>query len=86
MRVLKHTAPNPRHPSHMFDLLSFVMPHIEYNGGAGNAEGFGFSIANAYLVGASYPFSCGNANFSTYIAYKYNAFEKASNDVQWTGT
>jgi len=63
-----------------------IMPHIEYNGGVGNAVGFGFSIPNAYLVGASYPFSCGNANFSTYIAYKYNAFKKTSNDVQWTGT
>ena len=63
-----------------------IMPHIEYNGGAGNSQGFGFSIANAYLLGASYPFSCGNANFSTYLAYKYNAFAKTSNDVQWTGT
>ena len=62
-----------------------IMPHIEYNGGTGNSEGFGFSIANAYLAGVSYPFSCGKANFSTYIAYKYNAFKKASNDIQWTG-
>lgn len=59
-----------------------IMPHIEYNGGIGS----GFSIPNAYLVGASYPFSCGKANFSTYIAYKYNAFAKVSNDIQWTGT
>lgn len=64
-----------------------IMPHIEYNGGAGkDPKNFGFSIKNAYLVGASYPFSCGNAHFSTYIAYKYNAFAKVSNDVQWTGT
>ena len=63
-----------------------IMPHIEYNGGVGNAEGFGFSIANAYLVGAPYSFRCGNANFSTYIASKFNGFEKTSNDVQWTGT
>jgi len=59
-----------------------IMPHIEYNGGIGS----GFSIPNAYLLGASYPFSCGKANFSTYIAYKYNAFAKVSNDIQWTGT
>ncbi len=63
-----------------------VMPHIEYNGGAGNSEGFGFSIANAYLLGLSYSFNCGKANFNTYLVYKYNAFAKVSNDVQWTGT
>lgn len=63
-----------------------IMPHIEYNGGAVRSKFNGFPIENAYLLGASYPFSCGNANFSTYLAYKYNAFTKTSNDVQWTGT
>ncbi len=68
-----------------------LMPHIEYNGGLGifkvddNTTG-GFSIPNAYLLGFSYPFKLGNAFCSTYLAYKYNAFAKASHDVQWTGT
>lgn len=61
-----------------------LMPHIEYNGGAGNSEGFGFSIANAYLLGASYSFGTAKTHFNTYLAYKYNAFQKVSNDVQWT--
>lgn len=57
-----------------------VMPHIEFNGGLGN----GFSIDNAYLVGASYPFKVGNFFMSTYVAYKLNAFMKTSHDAQWT--
>lgn len=63
-----------------------VMAHIEFNGGVGKAENFGFSIANAYLVGPSYATRIGKANLSTYLVYKYNAFEKVSNDVQWTIT
>ena len=31
-----------------------IMAHLEFNGGVGNANNFGFSIANAYLAGASY--------------------------------
>lgn len=61
-----------------------IMPHIEFNGGVGNDNNSGFSIANAYLAGASYSFAIPNAHFNTYVAYKYNAFEKVSNDVQWT--
>lgn len=59
-----------------------VMAHFEFNGGLGN----GFSIDNAYLVGAQYPFKAGHFFMSTYVAYKLNAFKKASHDVQWTVT
>lgn len=59
-----------------------IMPHIEFNGGLGN----GFIIDNAYLLGASYPFKAGNFFMSTYLAYKLNAFKKASHDAQWTVT
>lgn len=59
-----------------------LMPHLEYNGGLGA----GFSIPNAYLVGVEYPFQLGNFFMGTYVAYKLNAFEKNSHDVQWTLT
>lgn len=67
-----------------------LMPHIEFNGGLGlfdldNGVG-GYQIQNSYLAGASYPFQLGNVFLSTYLAYKYNAFEKASHDAQWTVT
>ncbi|MCL1943246.1 MAG: DUF5020 family protein [Candidatus Azobacteroides sp.] len=68
-----------------FKIKNFqIMPHIEYNGGVGNNNNSGFSVANAYLAGASYSFVIPNAQFNTYITYKYNAFQKVSNDVQWT--
>ncbi len=63
-----------------------IMAHVEFNGGVGNAENFGFSIANAYMAGASYSTMIGKANIGTYLVYKYNAFAKVSNDVQWTVT
>lgn len=63
-----------------------IMGHIEFNGGVGKAENFGFSIANAYMAGASYSTMVGKAVLGTYLVYKYNAFEKVSNDVQWTVT
>lgn len=65
-----------------------IMAHVEFNGGVGKVRfnGSGFSIANAYLAGASYATSIGKLNLSTYLAYKYNAFDRVSNDVQWTGT
>lgn len=63
-----------------------IQAHLEFNGGVGKAENFGFSIANAYLAGASYSTMIGNTVIGTYLAYKYNAFEKVSNDVQWTVT
>lgn len=63
-----------------------IQAHIEYNGGIVRGENYsGFSIPNAYLVGGSYGKTFGNVFLETYIAYKYNAFDKTSNDVQWTG-
>lgn len=67
-----------------------LMPHVEFNGGLGlfdlNGDVGGYSIQNSYLAGFSYPFQLGKAFMSTYVAYKYNAFAKASHDVQWTVT
>lgn len=58
-----------------------IKAHVEFNGGYMKDVG---SIPNAYLAGAAYPFHIGKFFFNTYAAYKYNAFEKISNDVQWT--
>ncbi|NDV67203.1 DUF5020 family protein [Bacteroides sp. 224] len=63
-----------------------LMAHIEFNGGVGNAEEYGFSVPNAYLIGPSYSTRIGEVNLSTYLVYKYNAFKKISHDVQWTAT
>lgn len=65
-----------------------LLPHIEYNGGLGLVRGtdFSFSIPSSYLGGFGYPFQLGNFFMSTYVAYKLNAFEKASHDAQWTVT
>lgn len=62
-----------------------VMAHVEFNGGIRKFETAGFSIPNAYMVGPSYATRFGKLNFSTYLVYKYNSFEKASHDMQWTG-
>lgn len=62
------------------------MAHVEFNGGVGKVNDSGFSIPNAYLAGASYSRQVGGVNLSTYLVYKYNAFEKVSNDFQWTVT
>jgi hypothetical protein len=61
-----------------------VMAHVEFNGGVGSANNFGFSIPNAYLLGVSYTTQVRFVNINIYIAYKYNAFEKVSSDFQWT--
>ena len=64
-----------------------IMAHVEFNGGIGKSiEHYGFSIPNAYMAGASYATNIGGVNLGTYLVYKYNAFDKVSNDVQWTGT
>ena len=64
-----------------------IMAHMEFNGGlVRGLNNSGFSIENAYLAGASYATNIAGVNLSTYLAYKYNAFEKVSNDVQWTVT
>ena len=59
-----------------------IMAHVEFNGGLASWG----RIPNAYLVGGSYAHRFGDLNVSTYIAYKYHAFERVSNDVQWTAT
>jgi hypothetical protein len=72
-----------------FQLGGFpLLPHIEYNGGLGLARGTdaGFSIPSSYLGGFGYPFRLGHFFMSTYAAYKFNAFRKASHDAQWTFT
>ncbi len=61
-----------------------IMAHAEFNGGIGKVNNSGFSIPNAYLVGPSYATNVGGVNLSSYLVYKYNAFERVSNDVQWT--
>lgn len=65
-----------------------LLPHIEYNGGLGLARGSdaGFSIPSSYLGGFGYPFQLGSFFMNTYLAYKLNAFDKTSHDVQWTVT
>lgn len=63
-----------------------IQAHAEFNGGVGSNNTSGFTIENAYLAGASYGMNVSGVNLSTYIAYKYNAFEKVSNDIQWTVT
>ena len=59
-----------------------VAAHIEYNGGLFD----GGMIPNAYLVGVSSNTTCGRVFLGSYLTYKYHAFEKASNDIQWTVT
>lgn len=62
-----------------------IMAHLEFNGGIGKKNYSGFSIPNAYLVGPSFSTTFfDKLNFSTYLVYKYNAFDKGSNDFQWT--
>ena len=69
--------------SRTFAVKNFpLMPHIEFNGGLGSS----FSIPSAYLVGMQYPFQLGAFDMATYVAYKLNAFEKLSHDMQWTLT
>ncbi|WP_108822958.1 DUF5020 family protein [Dysgonomonas sp. Marseille-P4361] len=59
-----------------------IMAHVEFNGGLASWG----KIPNAYLAGASYATNLGGVNLSTYVAYKYHAFARVSNDVQWTVT
>lgn len=59
-----------------------IKAHIEFNGGLASWG----NIPNAYLLGASYGTMHDGWILGTYLTYKYNAFAKVSNDVQWTGT
>ncbi len=61
-----------------------IAAHVEYNGGV--VENVPGAIPNAYLLGASYNFTLGKAIMGTYLVYKYNAFQKHSDDFQWTVT
>lgn len=66
-----------------------VLLHVEYNGGLGLFEvdksvAGGFNIPNAYLGGVNYPFQIKGAFFSLNTLYRYNNFEKVSNDIQFT--
>lgn len=64
-----------------------VMAHLEFNGGIVRGDNYsGFSIPNSYLAGASFNRNFGSVNIGTYLVYKYNAFDKVSNDIQWTAT
>jgi len=72
-----------------FQIADFpLLPHIEYNGGLGLVRNtdFSFSIPSSYLAGMAYPFKLGRFYMNTYVAYKLNAFEENSHDVQWTFT
>ena len=59
-----------------------IMAHVEFNGGLASWG----NIPSAYLGGAAFNHNFGNVNIGTYVAYKYHAFERVSNDVQWTVT
>ncbi len=61
-----------------------IAAHVEYNGGV--VEGVPGAIPNAYLFGVSHDFKLGKAFMGTYLVYKYNAFRKHSDDLQWTVT
>lgn len=58
-----------------------IRAHVEFNGGLASWG----NLPNAYLAGASYATNIGGFNLTTYLAYKYHAFARVSNDVQWTG-
>lgn len=59
-----------------------IMAHVEFNGGLASWG----TIPNAYLGGAAFNKNFGSVNIGTYVAYKYHAFARVSNDVQWTVT
>ncbi len=62
-----------------------VFLSLNYSGGLGvTPSSFGFHIANAYGVGISYPFQWRGAWLASNLQVRYNAFEKASIDPQFT--
>jgi len=63
-----------------------VYLHLEYAGGLGyGGEAYtGYYINNAFLLGAAYSFQWKNGWVSTYLAYKYNNFDKPSHDAQYS--
>lgn len=59
--------------------------HIEYNGGVGNNENFGYTINDAWILGANYSQGSAKWGFSTYTGYK--AIKDADKgNFQVTGT
>jgi hypothetical protein len=58
----------------------------EYTGGLGlfNDASGGFYIANAYLVGAAYPFKLNGSWGNVSLAYKHTNFPRTSHDPQAT--
>lgn len=64
-----------------------IRAHAEFNGGLFRDKNYsGHSIENAYMIGPSYATTIGKVNVGTYLVYKYNAFNRVSNDIQWTAT
>lgn len=59
--------------------------HIEYNGGVGNADNFGYTINDAWIFGANYSKGTAKWGYSTYAGYK--AIKDAGKaNFQVTGT
>ncbi len=59
--------------------------HVEYNGGVGNNNNFGYSINDAWILGANYSKGTAKWGFSTYAGYK--AIKNAGKaNFQVTGT
>jgi len=67
--------------------LRFWKPNLylslNYSGGLGvTPNSYGFYLSNAYAVGISMPFQWKGAWISTALLYRYNAFDKPSQDPQ----
>ncbi len=59
--------------------------HIEYNGGLGVAESFGYTINDAWIFGANYSKGTEKWGFSTYAGYK-SIKDADKGNFQVTGT
>lgn len=58
---------------------------LHYSGGLGiTPTSFGFHIPNSFGLGVSYPFQWKGAWFASNLLLRYNAFDKASYDTQFT--
>jgi len=56
---------------------------LNYSGGIGvTPDSYGFYLSNSYAVGVSIPFQWKGAWISTALLYRYNAFDKPSQDPQ----
>jgi hypothetical protein len=63
-----------------------VFALAEYTGGLGlfDGGGGGYSIANAYIIGAAYPFQWNGGWTNVSLGYKHTNFQRASHDPQMT--